>query len=138
VKLTRRGEYALRAMLELSERDEGDLVRSQEVAARQDIPPKFLPQIINSLARAGMIETVRGAAGGVRLARSSGEITLRDVIEAIEGPITLNHCCHEMKTCERERRGCPLSPVWQQAQSALTDVLQATTLAQIARRDLEQ
>jgi Rrf2 family protein len=130
VKLTRRGEYALRAMIELSRNEDGGLIRSQEVAARQEIPPKFLPQIINSLARAGMIETVRGASGGVRLARGSEQITLQEVIEAIEGPISLNHCVMET-SCQR-KEGCPLAPVWASAQGALTDVLASTTLASVA------
>lgn len=131
MRLTRRGEYAIRAMLELAWAPDGSLVKSQDVAARQEIPPKFLPQIVNELSRAGLIATVRGAAGGVRLARPASAITLAEVIRVVEGPLALNECLEDGEPCGR-KESCPLAPVWSQAQQALLDVLDTTTLERLA------
>lgn len=131
MRLTRRGEYALRAAVDLAAATPGALVRSQDVAERQGIPPKFLPQIINTLARAGIVETVRGAAGGIRLKEPPREIAVCRVIEAVEGEWALNECLVAQEPCRR-KEGCSLAPVWARAQQALTDVLCSTTLDQLA------
>lgn len=131
MRLTRRGEYAVRAMLELAWSSDGSLVRSHDIAERQDIPPKFLPQIVNDLARAGLIATVRGAAGGVRLARPASGISVAEIVEVAEGPLALNECLLADDVCERKER-CPVAPVWGKAQQALLDVLGSTTLEQLA------
>jgi Rrf2 family protein len=130
MRLTRRGEYALRAALDLASLEDGHLARSQDIADRQDIPPKFLPQIINALARAEIIETVRGAAGGVRLARPAAEVTVGEIVEVIDGPVALNECVVAGRPCKR-RKDCSLAPVWDRAQTAMMDVLMSTTLADL-------
>lgn len=138
MRLTRRGEYALRAMLELAEgarRAEGALVRSQDIAEHQEIPPKFLPQIVNELSRAGFIATVRGASGGVRLARPASEITVAEVIETVEGPLALNECLLDQQPCRR-KEGCALAPMWEKAQQALMGVLANTTLEELSAMQL--
>lgn len=130
MRLTRRGEYALRAALDLASLEEGRLARSQDIADRQDIPPKFLPQIINALAHADLIETVRGAAGGVRLAKPASEITVGAIVEIIDGPVALNECVVAGRPCGR-RKGCTLAPVWDRAQAAMMEVLTSATLADL-------
>ena len=132
MRLTRRGEYALRAVLELAMLEDGSLARSHEIAESHDIPPKFLPQIVNALAHAGLVETVRGASGGIRLAKPACEITVGEIVEIIDGPVALNNCLIADKACSRSG-DCPLAPVWERAQHAMMGVLQGTTLADLAR-----
>ena len=131
MQLTRRGEYALRSMVELAGLAGGDtLAHSHDVAANQEIPPKFLPQIINELSRAGLVETVRGAAGGIRLGRPADQISVADVLQAVEGALALNRCLMRDEPCER-KAACPLACVWTKAQDALMAVLAGTTLAEL-------
>lgn len=88
MKLSLRGEYALRALIELAEAKPEDIVPIQSVSKRQQIPKRFLEQILNDLRSGGFVESKRGIAGGYRLARSSRDITLFQVIKHIEGGFT--------------------------------------------------
>jgi Rrf2 family protein len=81
----------------------GELQQTKQVAARQEIPEAFLNKIIQLLSKAGLVQTSRGAQGGVKLAKPSEEITLRQVIEAVEGPIALNRCLTGTEPCPREK-----------------------------------
>src|SRR3990172_2019834 len=91
MQLTRQADYAVRVVLDLSVRPQRQS-RTREIARRQRIPPAFLRKIVQTLARAGFVRTVRGADGGVRLVREPAATTLRQVIEAGEGPGRLNRC----------------------------------------------
>ncbi|PIX51604.1 Rrf2 family transcriptional regulator, partial [Candidatus Aquicultor secundus] len=92
MQLTRRAEYGIRAMVDLAANSESQPVMSKDIAARQDIPVKFLVQIVPDLKSAGLIYTVRGNGGGIYLGKRPVEINLRQIVEAIEGPIALNQC----------------------------------------------
>lgn len=92
MELSRQADYAIRAMMDLAEIPEGELSQTREIARRQEIPEKYLPTIVRTLARAGLIRTLRGSHGGVSLGRPASQITLRDVVEAIDGPLLLNRC----------------------------------------------
>lgn len=137
MQLTRQGDYAVRAVLDLAIRDlyegPGTLQASQQVAKRQGIPKAFLNKIIQALVRAGIIETLRGAAGGIRLARPAKEITLRQIVEAMEGTIALNRCLIGPLSCDR-MQGCPVHPIWIRAQQAFLRELEQVTLEDIARQ----
>lgn len=87
MKLSLRGEYALRALIALGESYEGEVVSMQTVSAQQEIPKRFLEQIFNDLRAGGFVESKRGIAGGYRLARPMDEITLAEVIRHIEGSL---------------------------------------------------
>jgi Rrf2 family protein len=127
MQLTRRGEYAIRAMYDLAIHEEDGTTYSKEIANRQQIPPKYIAQIILDLSRAGMVYTNRGAHGGVRLAKSAGEISLKDIVEAIEGPISLNICLLREGECEKED-DCPMHEIWVKVQGDMLKTLASTTL----------
>jgi Rrf2 family protein len=100
------------------------------VAKEQNIPPSFLAKIISQLSIAGLLHTSRGARGGVTLARDPKEITLLEVVEAIDGPIQLNECVGNDGVCTFEE-DCPIKPVWCNAQEELVQRLKSTNFAQL-------
>ena len=89
MKISKRCQYGLKAVFELSRRDFGQPVKVHEIAAAQNIPGRFLEVILNQLKHAGFVESRRGSVGGYMLARSAEELTVGEVIEAIEGPVSV-------------------------------------------------
>lgn len=131
MQLTKRGDYALRAMLDLARQPMDKFILSRDVAERQKIPPKFLAQVMMDLSRAGLVRAVRGAKGGFKIMKSLHEVNMRDIIEAVEGPFALNACLVGKGACEMDC-DCPLRPIWARAQSRLVEVLEQATLADLA------
>ena len=99
MQITRQADYALRAMLYLAKMDPTQRSATSQIAEIQQIPPSFLAKIISQLSIAGLIHTSRGARGGVSLARPIEDVSLLDVVEAIDGPISLNECTHNQDSC---------------------------------------
>lgn len=130
MRLTREGDYAVRVMVELAEAP-GAVVPERIIRARQAIPPAHLAKIVQGLRRAGLVRTWRGVGGGVTLALPAEQVTLRQVIEAVEGRIALNRCLIEPGTCPRDRF-CPAYPVWQRVQALLLRELERVTMAELA------
>lgn len=135
--LTRQSDYGVRAILHLSGLPYGKIAQTKDIAADQDIPAKYLPSIIRTLARSGLIRTMRGNQGGVMLARPPEEINLREVIEAIEGPITLVQCMRGPNQCDREA-DCRFLPVCRDLQAQMTGQLEGTTFADLTSGTLVQ
>jgi Rrf2 family protein len=130
MQITRQADYAVRAVLHLSKLGNNQRAATSTVAEEQHIPPSFLAKIISQLSIAGLLHTSRGARGGVTLARDPKEITLLEVIEAIDGPIQLNECVGENGICSFEK-DCPLRPVWCDAQDELVKRLRGTNFKQL-------
>lgn len=128
--LTRQSDYAIRAILHLAKLPYGDIVQTKEIAAAEDIPRKYLPSIIRTLARSGLIRTLRGNQGGVMLARPPEEINLHEVVEAIEGPMALVQCLRGQEDCVHEKN-CAVLPVWQGVQRIMQGQLENTTFADL-------
>ena len=129
MQLSKQEGYALRLALDLA-RNESSSVN--EIAARQNIPPAYLGKIVQSLARAGVLSTSRGARGGVRLARPAALINLRQVIEASNGPIALSRCLAEPDhDCPTNSVDCPVRQVTMRLQRTVTRELEAVTLADL-------
>lgn len=128
MQITRQADYALRAMIYLARLDANSRAATSQIAQEQLIPPSFLAKIISQLSIAGLIHTSRGARGGVTLARAPEEISLLEVIEAIDGPIALNQCTLSKNGCPFQDN-CPVHPVWCDAQSELVNKLSSTTFA---------
>ncbi|MBK6792492.1 MAG: Rrf2 family transcriptional regulator [Anaerolineales bacterium] len=127
MQITRQADYAVRAVLHLAR--SGDIrTATSVIAEEQKIPPSFLAKIISQLSIAGLLHTSRGARGGVTLARQPEEITLLEVIEAIDGPIQLNECVGDTGVCSFDD-SCPLRPVWCEAQEQLVGRLKGTNFA---------
>ena len=133
IRLTRAGEYAVRGMAYLATRPKDSLTLIPDIANAQRVSSSFLAKIFQGLSKAGLVESQRGATGGVSLARDASEINLRDVIEAVEGPMALNQCLASENPCENVKT-CPLSPVWREAQMKLLSVLEGFTLDRVNGR----
>jgi Rrf2 family nitric oxide-sensitive transcriptional repressor len=127
--ITKKTEYAIRTLLELAVEPERKMTANQ-IAHRQAIPPKYLPQIVSELSQAGLLNAVRGYGGGVRISRSPDQITLLEIVEAIQGKIRLFECqlgnvdCIHLPACE-------LQAVYDKAQEALRGVLGETRLSDL-------
>ena len=130
MQITRQADYATRAILYLAKTGKGERVATSEIAKKQNIPPSFLAKIILQLSVVGLLNTSRGARGGVALARDPEDISLLEVIEAIEGPIQLSTCVGQEGVCPFEAH-CPVQIVWCEAQNELIAKLKNTTLAQL-------
>ncbi len=131
MQITRQADYATRAILYLARVGKGERIATSLVAKEQKIPPSFLAKIISQLSVAGLLHTSRGAHGGISLAREPEQITLLEVIEAIDGPIQLNMCIEQHGACVFEEN-CPLQPVWHNVQSELVGRLRNTNFRQLA------
>ncbi|MFQ5882898.1 MAG: RrF2 family transcriptional regulator [Candidatus Methylomirabilales bacterium] len=131
MRLTRGAEYGTRAVLYLARQPQGKLSRLREIAADQGVPLRFLAKVIQALAKAGLVRSSRGAHGGVVLARDPRDVSIKEVIEAIEGPVALNICLQGEGACSRQA-GCSIYPVWQEAQRRMLEVLEAVRFADLA------
>ncbi len=129
MQITRQADYAIRAVLHLSRIGNGQRASTSQIAQEQSIPPSFLAKIVSQLSVSGLLQTSRGARGGVSLARSPRDITLLEVIEAIDGPILLNECVADEANCAFSE-DCPLRPVWCDAQAELVKRLKSTNFGQ--------
>jgi len=132
MQITRQADYAVRAMVYLAQLGPNTRAATGQIAKEKSIPPSFLAKIVSQLSVAGLLQTSRGARGGVSLAKSAEAISLLDVIEAIDGPILLNDCVGESMTCTFDDT-CPLKPVWCDAQKMLVDQLSNANFAQFAQ-----
>jgi Rrf2 family protein len=128
MQITRQADYAVRAVLYLARLGTERRAATSQIAQDQQIPPSFLAKIVSQLSVAGLLQTSRGARGGVSLARPAGEITLLEVVEAIDGPILLNECVAGDGACTFGD-DCPMRPVWCDVQSQLVERLGATSFS---------
>jgi len=132
MQITRQADYALRAVVFLSRLGDDERAATSQIALEQKIPPSFLAKIVSQLSVAGLLQTSRGARGGVSLARSPEEITVLDVIEAIDGPILLNECVGSGGVCVFGD-DCPMKPIWCDTQADLVGKLKKITFNQFAK-----
>jgi Rrf2 family protein len=134
MKLTRGGEYGIRGVLYLAKQEGGRVSMLSAIAKDQDVPPRFLAKIFQALAKAGLVKSHRGAKGGFSLARPAVEITVRDVIEAIEGPINLNVCLVAPGECTRDNV-CPVHSIWESAQEKMLGILGQANFDDLAKAE---
>lgn len=117
----------------LARRPMGTIVMIDEVSREEQIPKSFAAKIFQSLVRAGLVRSARGTGGGFTLLRSPAEITVLDVIEAIEGKIALQRCLAEPAACDHTG-GCALCGLFEQAQDRVKEVFSRTTLADLQKK----
>jgi Rrf2 family protein len=129
MQITRQADYAIRAILYLASLNPTDKAATSLIAEKQEIPPSFLAKIISQLSIAGLIHTSRGAKGGVTLARDPATISLLDVVEAIDGPVSLNQCTIDPRACVQSSN-CVMHSFWCEAQEELVGRLGKTNFAQ--------
>jgi Rrf2 family transcriptional regulator, cysteine metabolism repressor len=135
MRLSTKGEYASRAMLELSRRYEDGPVHSWEISKAQEIPQRFLEQILLLLKRAGYLKSRKGQKGGYVLAKPPGEINVAEVIRVMDGPLAPIDCVSVMahETCSMERT-CGLRWLWKDVRDAVAGILERTTFADLVAR----
>ena len=126
-----KGDYALRAVFDLASQPPGQAIRIADIARRQSIPQKFLELILASLKQGGFVVSRRGADGGYLLARSADAITVGEVIRFVEGR-------QRNRPARPDQLDGPFSNVWQQVDSAVSDILDSSTFAQLVRNWEEQ
>ena len=137
MKLSQRGEYALRALLVLGMNLGPEVVRIRDIAQQQNIPRRFLEQILNDLKSAGFVQSRRGVAGGYRLQRAPDEISLADIIRHLEGPLAPVGCVsvnyYQRCSCPDEAK-CAIRSVMQEVRDAIVGALQGVTVSHLCDR----
>ena len=133
MKISTKGRYALRLMLDLALYGGSAPVPLRDVAERQDISDKYLEQIVSHLARAGLVRSIRGAGGGYLLTRPPENYTVGEVLRVLEGNLAPVSCATGTDCCGRADR-CVTMEVWQEIQAAVSQVVDHITLADLVRR----
>ncbi len=133
MEITQQADYAVRIVLDLALHPAGERVSSDGIARRQKIPVAFIAKIVARLAAHHLIQTQRGVNGGICLARPAAEVTLLHVVEAIDGPVTLNRCVQQPSGCPRDRT-CAVHPIWSTLCTEFRARLNSYDFAQIAER----
>lgn len=137
MKISAKGEYAMRAMMFLCARhDSNTVVQTEDIAENQGIPKKYLVQILLQLKAHGLVSSRRGAAGGYHLARAPREITVGDVLRAVEGPLMALPCTDELESehCPLEDT-CGLKSIWKGVRNKVADVLDGITFQEIREQE---
>jgi Rrf2 family protein len=137
MEITRQADYAIRSMVHLAELPLDGRVSTATISEAEGIPLPFLTKVISRLATAGLVTTSRGMGGGVSLARPPEEVTLLQVVEAVDGPILLNHCLLRPGTCERDGF-CAAHDVWANVQDRLVQELGGVTMRDMAQKQAQK
>jgi Rrf2 family cysteine metabolism transcriptional repressor len=130
--ISAKGNYGLRAILDLALNDGKGYVQSAEIAARQNIPESYLVQLLNLLRKSGLVRSVRGPKGGHVLLKRPEEVTVGDVLAVLEGPVDLMG--ERNNRTEEERNQDVLRDVWEEVEVAIEGVLSSITLGDLCRR----
>lgn len=132
MKISTKGRYALRLMLDLAVYDTGEPVKIRDIAARQGISEKYLEQIISTLNKAGYVKSIRGPQGGYHLMKDPAQYTVGMILRLTEGSLAPVACLEdEVNTCERQEE-CVTLRLWQMLNKAVSDVVDCVTLADLA------
>ena len=135
MKLSTRGKYGLYAMYYLSVHA-GEGPQTLQSISTVGVPKQYLEQILGNLRRAGLVTTVRGAQGGYQMARKPEETTLRDIIDAVEGPIELSECASADGSCHKSGT-CPVRWVWQRVTDSINQELEKIKLSDMLNQTCE-
>jgi Rrf2 family protein len=132
IGISRQTDYAARLVLHLATLDEGTQVSIAEISKLRLLPVAFVRRLVGSLVKAGILQTSRGSGGGIRLGRAASEISLLDVVVAVEGGIVLNQCLNGKHVCPLSN-GCPVQGAWAAATQALEVHLAGVRFEALAR-----
>jgi len=132
LSIGRHTDYAARLVLHLASLGDDVQVTIREVAEQRELPMPFVRRLVSQLTQANILTTVRGSGGGIRLARPAAEISLLDIVEAMEGGVTLNRCVHGAQGCPLAGR-CPIHCIWDAANRTLKESLSAARFDVLAR-----
>lgn len=132
IRLTKAGEYGLRAIRYLVENQDAARVSIGDISESKNIPEPFLRKLFKPLVKNNIIHSTRGVAGGVKLARKPEEINVLEVVEALEGPLALNECLMDESQCEFISE-CGMHDIWDEAQIAMAKVLRSKNLTELTK-----
>lgn len=133
MRISTKGRYGLRVLLDVALHQADGPVALSEIARRQALSQKYLWQVINPLRKAGILRAIRGTQGGYVLAREMNAITVRDIVEILEGPVALAPCVSEPETCERSVE-CTAREVWSGLEAKIVAAMSGVTLAEMVER----
>jgi Rrf2 family protein len=136
MQLTRAADYAVRVMVFLAGRASGERVSLPQIVTATGAPDSFLSKVLQGLTRARLISSRRGPSGGFQISAMGRRVSMREVVEAIDGSISLNVCVSERRSCVR-KNWCPAHPVWVKAQEALLNVLSTAKISEMATGTME-
>lgn len=134
--ITKKAEYAVAALTDLARQGQGVQTTTRAIALRQRIPNNLIVQIISTLREAGLVASTRGPAGGITLTCNPTEISLRRIIELLDGRIGITRCLLQDRPC-RDQISCALRGVWAEAQDRMLEVLDRVTIGDLARVEVE-
>ena len=137
MKISTKARYGTRAMIDIGEHFGEGPVSLRKLADRQCISMKYMEQIVPLLKASGLIRSTRGALGGYVLAKEPGEISLRDILQALEGSWSLVDCLDDDKLCDRAKE-CVTYEIWHDIQTSIYRILDSTTLADMINRHREK
>ncbi len=138
MRISAKGEYAIKAMLDLALADGAGLRPIQDIAARQDIPQRYLEQVLLGLTRAGLLVSKRGSAGGYRLARAADQVTVGDVLRAVEGPVNGLEPVRRARGRIARDPVADLSELWREIDEAVSGVVDRITFEDLRKRAEER
>jgi len=133
MRLSTRGRYGVRALLDVALYSNGNPVPLKDIANRQAIPVQYLEQLISPLVKAGILRSIRGARGGVTLTKLPEQVKLSQVIQVLEGSIAPVNCVDDPKVCSRSDF-CATRDVWEEMNRAMVQVLESTSLQDLVER----
>ena len=134
MRVSTKGRYGVRAILDLGMHEDGEPVYLKEIARRQNLSYRYLERLFAGLRKAGIIRSVRGSQGGYQLARPASEILMLDVVEALEGPIRSVGCLDDPHICPITE-SCVPHDLWSRVNDAVQNVLAETTLAELVEEE---
>jgi Rrf2 family transcriptional regulator, iron-sulfur cluster assembly transcription factor len=135
-RVNRQTDYAIRVLLMLAQQPQGTRLPTNEIGREMLIPPAFLPRIVAQLAQANLLLTFPGRDGGLQLPRPAAQITLKDVVEEMEGPMLLSECMTGEDACPFEG-DCRVRCRWNNLQARILEELNSTTFADLARESAQ-
>ncbi len=137
MKISTKGRYALRMMIDIAEHQKDGYVALKDIASRQEISKKYLEQIALHLSQCGMLRAVRGYQGGYMLARNTEDYTVAEILDAVEGSLAPVSCLEDgQNECPRAA-GCKTLPLWTELQRIIMDYLSGVTLLDVAEGRLQ-
>ena len=137
MKLSTKGRYGVRALLDLALHQGAGLILLKDIARRQEVSLPYLEHLITPLIAAGLVKSTRGARGGVVLFKPPSEIKLSEVVELLEGSIAPVDCVNDPKVCHRSAF-CVARDVWSEMKDAMSQVLDSTTIQDLVERQRQK
>jgi Rrf2 family protein len=133
MQITRAADYAVRVMVHMASLPPGTRVQKSALVELSEAPQSFLSKVLQRMVGQGLITSWRGGGGGFELARPPAEVSVLNVVEAVDGPIHLNLCVPGASGCERSL-ACAVHPVWVEARAVLAEVLGRATMDGLAKK----